>query len=148
MHVHAKASVWHRKLLDILSDGEWHDYEQLIQECAPMVPPGLAWRKAEQNRLKYYEREKREAEPRHYGDRTNTILTGQRAVIQRALVNIRKQRRMDTEYQDIPNSKRLRPTRIRLIKPAGGWPETQKEATALLHSVSENPESKDDDGTS
>lgn len=35
---------------DLLEDGEWHDYEQVIRELAKMVPPGRALRHAEKIR--------------------------------------------------------------------------------------------------
>lgn len=109
------ATIWYLRLMEILSDGEWHYYEDLVKECAPLVPPGQAWRAAEKNRVKYYVRAGKPVEPRHYGDRNNTILSGQRSVIQGTLVTIRKMRASETEYATIPNSKRQKPTRIRLI---------------------------------
>lgn len=35
----------------ILSDGKWHDYEDLLRELMRMVPPGRAARAAERHRI-------------------------------------------------------------------------------------------------
>lgn len=37
--------------MEVLQDGEWHDYVEVVREVAKVVPPGKALRKAEQLRL-------------------------------------------------------------------------------------------------
>lgn len=39
------------KTLELLSDGEWHDYEQLLREVIKVVPPGVALRYAQTKRF-------------------------------------------------------------------------------------------------
>jgi hypothetical protein len=43
-------SPWTVKMMDLLSDGEWHDLEEVMQLGMAAVPPGRAWRAAEKSR--------------------------------------------------------------------------------------------------
>lgn len=45
-------TVWFRAAVLYLRDGEWHDYHSTIAKAAKAVPPGIANRAAEQNRLR------------------------------------------------------------------------------------------------
>lgn len=38
------------KIIELLEDGEWHDYEKTIREAGKIIPPGRAMRRAEQAR--------------------------------------------------------------------------------------------------
>jgi hypothetical protein len=40
-------SPWRLKVLEVLADGEWHTYDELAEAAGPLVPPGLAKRRAE-----------------------------------------------------------------------------------------------------
>jgi hypothetical protein len=37
---------------EILADGEWHEYEELMRELVPLVAPGRAWRANEEGRYR------------------------------------------------------------------------------------------------
>ena len=37
---------------ELLVDGQWHDFEETLKELTKKVPPGVALRRAETNRLK------------------------------------------------------------------------------------------------
>lgn len=40
----APETPWARRLREILADGEWHNYEDVLTELATLVPPGRAFR--------------------------------------------------------------------------------------------------------
>lgn len=42
---------WTAAVYDLLKDGKWHVREDIIRKVMPMIPPGVAWRKAEHDRL-------------------------------------------------------------------------------------------------
>ena len=42
----------HRRAYELAGDGEWHDFEDLLRELAKMVPPGIAMRRSEYDRMR------------------------------------------------------------------------------------------------
>lgn len=40
------------RALEVLADGEWHDYRVTIKDIAAAVPPGVAMRRAEAQRIR------------------------------------------------------------------------------------------------
>jgi len=111
--VRKTANPWTLKVLDILQDGEWHNFDEIVSECMPLVPPGVAWRKAEKNRQQHYDRQGRPQQDRHYGDKNTTIQTGQRMLVAIGVRGLARHGRIEVEYQD-PSLKRKRPSRVRL----------------------------------
>lgn len=105
---------WTQKLLDQLSDGEWHDYKTLIKEVSLVVPEDLALEKAEYYRSRHYLKAGNPVAERTHGDVTNTIKTGQRLVLSRAIQSLSRRNRVEVEYSN-ENPKRRKPERIRLI---------------------------------
>lgn len=41
---------WYLRAVELLEDGEWHDYKQVVREAAKVIPPGKALRRNEQMR--------------------------------------------------------------------------------------------------
>lgn len=103
---------WTTKIVDVLQDGEWHPYEEVMEATSFLVPPGMAWRKAEESRLRHYTKTGQPPGERVRGNRSDTIRSGQRYYINHALKALRKSNRIEVEYgtQEV----RKRPTRIRL----------------------------------
>lgn len=106
------AHPWTLKILEILANKEWHDYEAVMEEAAPLVPPGMAWRQAEENRVTYYSRRRVPTGERVRGDRNDTIKTGQRYYVSRGIRSLRTSGRIEVEYGG--QAVKKRPTRLRL----------------------------------
>ena len=47
-----RRTAWSAKILEVLSDGEWHTYDELVDSAGPLVPPARAIREAEKNRAR------------------------------------------------------------------------------------------------
>lgn len=73
---------------ELLGDGQWHPYEQVLNALMPLVPPGLALRKSEQERLASLQTRKKEAKPRTRPRTTEELIrSGQRSVARSFLQN-------------------------------------------------------------
>lgn len=68
-------SPWRARVQEVLSDGEWHDFEQVVRDAMRLVPPGKAFRHAERNRLRQH------PGPRTRGDEGVAIHSGQRQIV-------------------------------------------------------------------
>lgn len=68
-------SPWRARVHEILSDGEWHDLEQVVRDAMRLVPPGKAYRQAERNRKRQH------PGPRTRGDEGTAIHSGQRQLV-------------------------------------------------------------------
>lgn len=76
-------------LADLLADGAWHDYEQVVAAMASAVPPGQAFRHAERRRARHQERTMGTSRPRSIGDETTAVAAGARSISCR-LIRARK----------------------------------------------------------
>jgi hypothetical protein len=47
----AQPSAAYRRAVELLSDGEWHDYTEIVRKVAIVIPPGLAMRRSETDRI-------------------------------------------------------------------------------------------------
>lgn len=114
------AHPWTLRILEILAEreGEWFDYEEIVALTAPMVPPGMAWRAAEQRRALHYKRQGLAIAERQHGGRADTIKTGQRSYIRIAINGLATHNRVEVMYGDQP--KRPRPIKVRLLPGALG----------------------------
>lgn len=108
----SKAHPWTEKILEILSDGEWHNYKDVRDQAARLVPPGIAFRKAEANRVRHYQRQGREVMDRKYGSRDDTVLSGQRAFVNKSLTSLIRRGRVEVEYGTQPTRKRAEKIRL------------------------------------
>lgn len=78
----AEVSVVTVRLRELLTDGEWHAREELIDALAGFVPPGVAWRSAERHRLSKRRRKGLSDGPRvHHTITATAVKTGRRAVV-------------------------------------------------------------------
>lgn len=106
---------WTVRLLKHLADGEWHPYEEIMDEISPTIPPGTAFRCAEYYRSYYYKKAGREVSDRKYGHTTDTIKTGQRLLLGRSIQGLNRKGRLEVEY-DETNPKRKRPIKVRKVR--------------------------------
>jgi hypothetical protein len=95
--VGAPRAPWTERAFEILSDGEWHDQADLIDACAPLVPPGVAYRKGELRR--------RNASPSHSaarlrGDQHLAVAAGARAKVHDCLASPVRDGRIERRYVD------------------------------------------------
>ncbi len=111
----ADAHPWTLRLLEKIKDGEWYDYRDVLIEVSELVPPGMAWRKAEYYREYHYRSRGKEPSDRKYGDRNDTIKTGQRLIVGKSITDLRRRGRIEVEYDEASNSKRKTPKRIRRL---------------------------------
>lgn len=108
------ASPWTLALLKLLEDGEWRDYRDVLREVSPLVPPAVAFRKAEYFREYHYKSKGEEVRERSHGDRNDTIKTGQRYIVGRTIAALRRHGRIEVEYAE-GTGKRKRPQRVRRV---------------------------------
>lgn len=48
--VPANRSMWFDRAVELLKDGEWHDYKEILTEVSKVVPPNIAYRHQEKRR--------------------------------------------------------------------------------------------------
>lgn len=75
---------WSIAIRRLLSDGEWHDRDELLAVASRAVPPGVAWRRAEQHRIQTA-RVQRSPMVRVRGDVFSAIKVGEHRVAYDAL---------------------------------------------------------------
>src|SRR4051812_31363778 len=91
------ASPWVRHALYLLRDGEWHDFAPFMTELAKMVPPGMAFRRAEK------ERSVRKGSPTQRSRPLTTeqiLMYGARAEVRTALRGMIAIGRIEYEYEN------------------------------------------------
>ena len=103
---------WTFLILEVIQDGEWHEYKAVRDQAAMLVPAHSAFHAAEARRTLHYKRQNREVLDRQYGSREDTILSGQRAAAAKSIQSMARSGRIEIEYGDQPERKR--PIRIRL----------------------------------
>jgi hypothetical protein len=79
----------HLELIRLLSDGEWHDYHEMLGKAAKVVQPGAALRACERNRaLRERRRHNGEFRPRtQEASKEDQIRTGARQLVQSVMLN-------------------------------------------------------------
>lgn len=50
----ARRTPWSIALAELLTDGEWHTLDELIDHAGDLVPPGVALRRGETDRARQY----------------------------------------------------------------------------------------------
>lgn len=105
---------WSKRLVEVLRDGEWHDYGDVVKEASQEVPDELAYNKAEYYREYHYRRRGLEPASRRYGDKDDTIRTGQRFIVSKAIQQLKRRGEVEVLYeQDSSGRTRKRPSKIR-----------------------------------
>jgi hypothetical protein len=74
---------WRHAIDALLADGEWHDREELLAAGAAAVPPGVAFRNGERQRLA--RRSVGSPTTRHRGDNATAIAVGARVIADKIL---------------------------------------------------------------
>ncbi len=82
------------RVMEVLADGEWHDSAELIAVLAPMMPPGPAYRRAEESRKSRQRRRGHEPTARQRGDRDSAIASGQRMAAREVLRGLNRRDRI------------------------------------------------------
>lgn len=120
-----------RRASELLSDGEWHDREEIMREMGKVIPPGIAIRFQEQvragrrtQRLKNNLPVVSESPERIVPRENNTLITmGRRGLALKALHAARR-----VETKRLENGKavvRLRPALPYIRRTKGGGPESR-----------------------
>lgn len=105
---------WCQPLFILLGDGEWHDYDTMMNQIGPHVPDDTAFEKGEYYRTYHYVRRGLPPKPRQDGGNSATIRTGQRIVIARTIRLLQARQRVFVEsIQQGP--RRRRPVRVRMV---------------------------------
>lgn len=82
-----------RRAVELLDDGQWHDYEAVRAQMMKLIPPGIAWRKAEQIRLAGERQRRREGAPEMANPRRTTreiqVESGRKHMVSQMLENSR-----------------------------------------------------------
>lgn len=95
----SKPAPWTARGLELLADGEWHEWDRLVSEIAKLVPPGLAKRKAEWVRTRRAVRGGREPAPRAFAKSDEFLIRvgSRRLVYDRLVASTRIERRTDED---------------------------------------------------
>lgn len=95
----------HGRALDaLLADGAWHDREEAVALMVPHVPPGQAYRRAEQSRKRMTS-----GGPRTIGDEQSAITTGRRSIAVKLITSRAKRGRIEQTVVDGTVQIRRRP---------------------------------------
>jgi hypothetical protein len=79
--VSTRRSPWSSRILEVLGDGAWHDREELLRAAMAVVPPGVAFRRGERDRIRWAERNLGAGpHPRTRGGRAEAIVRGRRQI--------------------------------------------------------------------
>lgn len=99
------ASLSRIRALEILADGEWHDYRSTVREVAFSVPPGVAMRRA--NRGRAASGKPRKKDPDNH---TRQIEIGASSIAREVLMD-------ETTFEIEPRGRRTYhgPKRVRLV---------------------------------
>lgn len=77
---------WTDRLLEVLADGRWHTYDELVDAAGPLVPPGRAIRHTEDNRARLSARRNGTARPRRGPwDKGDPLVHGRRRIVVEAI---------------------------------------------------------------
>lgn len=86
---------WTAALLDALGEeGEWMFYQDALDLAMPLVPEEQAFEVAEKYRSYYYSKQGLPLPERKYGEREDTIKTGRKAVVSKAIQDLRRSGRI------------------------------------------------------
>lgn len=106
---------WTLAALEQLSDGQWHDYKDVIRVASEQVPEDMAFAKADYYRKYHYSRKGTEApDTRRHGDRTDTVKTGQRFIASKSLQSLARRGKVVFSYDEADSRTRKRPIAVRL----------------------------------
>jgi hypothetical protein len=86
----------------------------VVKQAGSEVPEKMAYDKAEYYREYHYRRRGLEPAPRRYGDREDTVRTGRRFIVSKAVNLLVKNGRVEVMYENSERS-RKRPHKIRKI---------------------------------
>lgn len=90
-----------RRVVDLLSDGEWHPWDAVVVEAAALVPPGAAFRRSESDRLRKAEYHGTyKGGERKYGDHHTAIAAGARAIVVDGIAGMRQRGKVETEDRE------------------------------------------------
>ena len=95
-------------IMNILSDGEWHDYETVMFVAMESIPPGMAYRASEQ-RKKFRNLSGR----RTSVEKSDVIRFGQRHLAYRSLYSLKYANKVEIEYEP-SSSKRPKAVKVRI----------------------------------
>lgn len=105
---------WTQAILSLLDDGEWHDYRETVRVASACVPEEQAFAKAEYYRQYHYTRRGAMVADRRYGDREDTVKTGQRFIVSKSLQSLAKRGKIELSYDEADTRTRKRPVSVRL----------------------------------
>lgn len=120
------------RALELLKDGDWHEYGTVLREIAAAVPPGVAVRRAERMRLLSNRGTPSEDMPRKkdVGNTTRLIAVGSTSIARDVLADRRsfEIEPRGTRLYDGPKKVRLLPARL---PNGGGEPDGQQMGHGL-----------------
>lgn len=106
----ARMKPWTRRFMEVLADGREHDWDEALFEAMAAVPPGMAFRKAEDERARGWKArygDDAEIPPRRRGDMNSTIAAGARSIVLDNLLGLRKRGRIVVTEHDGRKTVRL-----------------------------------------
>jgi hypothetical protein len=125
------------RVVELLADGEWHNYEQVVRELMKVVPPGPAIRRAEQDRIasnRGHKKADEEIGPRVKPRGTDELIrSGRRAIVRAFLRNVNYETDRPGRANRIDPERRIRMLR----KPQAFRPYEPRSDAALREEVRE-----------
>lgn len=106
--------TWTKLLLDLLKDGEWHDYETVIAQCYDEVDDEEAFEIGEYYRCYRYIRADRLIPQSKFG-RGRTIRAGKHILVTRSVTKLKNRAMIEIESEPQGRKhRRNKPLKIRL----------------------------------
>lgn len=104
-------NLWTRRAVDLLSDGEWHDYQEIQEDAIQFVPEEEAYRQGSNNRDAYFRSEGKEPPPNYRPHAT--LRQGRNKIFNSSMRKMVLDGLVEVIYKN-PESARRRPLKVRL----------------------------------
>lgn len=88
------------RVMELLDDGKWHPLSELVDAVAPMLPPGPAYRRAEQSRRRLQESRGFPVTARQRGDKERAVASGRRLGARNVVRGLRIRGRVEERTSD------------------------------------------------
>jgi hypothetical protein len=94
---------WTKSIVEILEDGSWHTYDELVANSGPLVPPGRARREAE--RLRRHTAERRGPDLGRVRP-TDELAVGRRSIVVHAVRRLAQLGRVEIKDRSARKARR------------------------------------------
>jgi hypothetical protein len=98
---------WTARVLEILADGDWHTYDELVAAAGPLVPPGRSIRTAERVRANLSGRRNDTVKPRTL-QWAEPVDAGRRRIVIDSVIQLSRRQGRPLEFDGPRRARRVR----------------------------------------